>query len=333
MDSTRRGKRFPDALSKTVPIWCAVINDIIFGDGTVVCPMQSVSAQEVSSIESLIPSFVRSIKKVGVDISLLEGLLDKPLRPVFVSPDTQLERFTLEEDCYPVILVCASNSVFQRTDEYVQGAADDEEAWSHGITSSLFWQYHEKFLSCYTEEQLFDFLHSIPYSRIPDRTMSNTTQILSTNLFLGVGMSSYDKALRIHCDTHSVQFTSSSRIETITIPQNIKPLRVLTQHIFPAAISLVDLRTTSLTILATDISASSIDISTSIALILLCLFYDDNGTWYDQRGHEFTKDIIRRRLNWITMARGHQAERVSRQILKIVNTYLMGRSPPPLRNV
>lgn len=26
VDSTRSGKRMPDALSKTVPIWCAVIN-------------------------------------------------------------------------------------------------------------------------------------------------------------------------------------------------------------------------------------------------------------------------------------------------------------------
>lgn len=26
VDSTRRGKRFPDALSKTVPTWCCVIN-------------------------------------------------------------------------------------------------------------------------------------------------------------------------------------------------------------------------------------------------------------------------------------------------------------------
>ena len=26
VDSTRRGKRYPDALAKTVPIWCAVLN-------------------------------------------------------------------------------------------------------------------------------------------------------------------------------------------------------------------------------------------------------------------------------------------------------------------
>lgn len=30
VDSTRRGKRFPDALSKTIPIWCAVINRAAF---------------------------------------------------------------------------------------------------------------------------------------------------------------------------------------------------------------------------------------------------------------------------------------------------------------
>ena len=29
VDSTRAGKRIPDALSKTVPIWCAVINRAI----------------------------------------------------------------------------------------------------------------------------------------------------------------------------------------------------------------------------------------------------------------------------------------------------------------
>ena len=29
MDSTRKGKRIPDALSKTIPIWCATINNAV----------------------------------------------------------------------------------------------------------------------------------------------------------------------------------------------------------------------------------------------------------------------------------------------------------------
>jgi tRNA A64-2'-O-ribosylphosphate transferase len=63
VDSTRRGKRMPDALSKTVPIWCAVINRCV-GEGKrwtdSHLPSQCVSPQEASSIESLIPMFVRS---------------------------------------------------------------------------------------------------------------------------------------------------------------------------------------------------------------------------------------------------------------------------------
>src|SRR5690554_6419149 len=29
VDSTRKGKRVPDALSKTIPIWCATINNAV----------------------------------------------------------------------------------------------------------------------------------------------------------------------------------------------------------------------------------------------------------------------------------------------------------------
>jgi len=29
VDTTRSGKRFPDSLSKTIPIWCCVINRIV----------------------------------------------------------------------------------------------------------------------------------------------------------------------------------------------------------------------------------------------------------------------------------------------------------------
>lgn len=55
----------PDALSKTVPIWCAVINRSI-GEGKkwdeLCFPSTCVSAQEISSIEALIPSFVQSLQ-------------------------------------------------------------------------------------------------------------------------------------------------------------------------------------------------------------------------------------------------------------------------------
>ena len=63
VDSTRRGKRMPDALSKTVPIWCGVINRFVSKAWTeMFFPAEVVSAQEVSSIKALIPSFLNSFK-------------------------------------------------------------------------------------------------------------------------------------------------------------------------------------------------------------------------------------------------------------------------------
>jgi tRNA A64-2'-O-ribosylphosphate transferase len=55
----------PDALSKTVPIWCAVINRSVAKGkpwGELHFPNTCVSVQEISSIEALIPSFVQSFK-------------------------------------------------------------------------------------------------------------------------------------------------------------------------------------------------------------------------------------------------------------------------------
>ena len=79
VDSTRRGKSMPDALSKTIPIWCAVLNHILFPGlvhssdraGAEEChrlytPPDCISASEDSQIEARIDAFVGSLKaRVG----------------------------------------------------------------------------------------------------------------------------------------------------------------------------------------------------------------------------------------------------------------------------
>jgi tRNA A64-2'-O-ribosylphosphate transferase len=64
VDSTRRGKSMPDALSKTVPIWCCVINRAVFGNEIeqgldLFTPPQAVSASEHTQIEKKVDGFVR----------------------------------------------------------------------------------------------------------------------------------------------------------------------------------------------------------------------------------------------------------------------------------
>lgn len=56
----------PDALSKTIPIWCTVLNRVLFADQSNVhalrTPEHAVGASEHAQIESRINDFVENAK-------------------------------------------------------------------------------------------------------------------------------------------------------------------------------------------------------------------------------------------------------------------------------
>ena len=62
VDSTRRGKSMPDALAKTVPIWCAVMNRLLFGVGEVAVPEHVVGDSERAQMEERLDGWVEGAK-------------------------------------------------------------------------------------------------------------------------------------------------------------------------------------------------------------------------------------------------------------------------------
>ena len=68
VDSTRNGKRVPDALSKTIPIWCCVINHFLVhlnlseDELAVHVPPYMVSATERNQIQEKIATFVEKLR-------------------------------------------------------------------------------------------------------------------------------------------------------------------------------------------------------------------------------------------------------------------------------
>ncbi|KAL5729020.1 hypothetical protein ACHQM5_002029 [Ranunculus cassubicifolius] len=173
VDSTRRGKRFPDSMSKTIPIWTCVLNRAIAkyrkrmqGDGVGVENTESdkdwdcslhlplwVSKTEMQSIENLIEDWVTELDASGADIASVSSSLQKPLRPLWISPKSIIWLNEVPDyiswDFTPIILVTASASVGlaqQRTSSeyswhYISGAGDDEESWARGLTPNLFWKH------------------------------------------------------------------------------------------------------------------------------------------------------------------------------------------------
>ncbi|ESK97207.1 trna a64-2 -o-ribosylphosphate transferase [Moniliophthora roreri MCA 2997] len=161
VDSTRAGKRIPDALSKTVPIWCAVINAAILlrfsevekedWDVSLHTPPTSVSRQEHDQIEKLLADRAKALNNSTYTLPKLA----RPLRPIWITPaSTTFPRFDQDNAAFlPIICVSASRQVESGMDRrtggfvYVQGSGDDHELWGMGLTPSIFWANRHSILS------------------------------------------------------------------------------------------------------------------------------------------------------------------------------------------
>jgi tRNA A64-2'-O-ribosylphosphate transferase len=157
----------PDALSTTIPIWCAVINRALLPNH----PLSSnlflppyLSASTHSQILALIPSFLASLKELNLT---LPKSLTKPLRPLWITQESSLpvsldsdeedendseinHQNVIFEDFRPVICCTASRRVIgSEVDEggYIQGAGDDTENWALGLTPDVFWSNTTALLS------------------------------------------------------------------------------------------------------------------------------------------------------------------------------------------
>lgn len=151
VDSTRRGKRFPDSLAKTIPIWIAVLNSALFPElfpTPQLCSTPlAVSKHEIVAIDRLLPKFLVRFLELGLDLAeLRERLRGRPMKAVWVSPATGGDLKIEDDNWVWLILVTASSVV--RTDssvegEYVQGAGDDHEGWAGevGLSPDVFWTH------------------------------------------------------------------------------------------------------------------------------------------------------------------------------------------------
>ncbi|EKM50028.1 uncharacterized protein PHACADRAFT_213797 [Phanerochaete carnosa HHB-10118-sp] len=168
VDSTRSGKRMPDALSKTVPIWCAVVNRAMcmrHGKGdewdvSLFTSPAAVSRQEHAQIETQLDDWARLLTNSSYDLPNLTH----SLRPLWVTPSTSLYPHLpplSDGTFYPVVCISASKQIeegFERRSNgfsYIQGSGDDHELWGQasilddicGLTPDMFWRNRDRILN------------------------------------------------------------------------------------------------------------------------------------------------------------------------------------------
>ena len=154
----------PDALSKTVPIWCAVINKAYllrhgglledterkaWGEHAELFSPPWISVSEWDEMHqrielwaerllvSLLFRILFSDLRIDQESSFVFDNLERPLRPIWITPASHAPSL-INTTYYPIVCVCASRMVEQGLERrtagnftYMQGAGDDHEMWSH----------------------------------------------------------------------------------------------------------------------------------------------------------------------------------------------------------
>ncbi|KAM0933659.1 putative tRNA A64-2'-O-ribosylphosphate transferase, protein-tyrosine phosphatase, rit1 [Dioscorea sansibarensis] len=143
VDSTRKGKRFPDSMSKTIPIWACVLNRAIAKclqerESRRECELDSetnpnktteirstfsnwdsslhlpswVPNNEEAAIGDRLEEWTGQLEGCGADIDSVVSVLKKPLRPLWISQKTLIWLNEVPEcdswDFTPLILISAS---------------------------------------------------------------------------------------------------------------------------------------------------------------------------------------------------------------------------------
>jgi tRNA A64-2'-O-ribosylphosphate transferase len=290
---------------------------------------------------ALLPTFLQSLKALNLAINDLRSQLQKPLRPIWITPDSDLTATkNVFADFHPVICCTVSRRVpggEASEAGYIQGAGDDTENWAHGLTPLIYWEYKEM-LHASSEGELQELIKSLVDStRIPS---SGQVRLLEPTSLLFIATlseppskkSSFKISLLPSMSNVSTWKTSPSCLDV-----GLGPHKVGSRNLRTALPTIIDFVSSKVwprsdtndkmlqkngLVIACE---SGKDLSIGVALALLCIFFDDGGMLevHGSNSPRIDKPFIRRRLGWISLSLPDVNP--SRATLQSVNSFLMER--------
>lgn len=350
VDSTRRGKNLPDAFSKTVPIWVAVLNRALFPEWKEFHGFQGppqpddLGNSEIAQIEAKLGGFVDAFLSLNVDLKVLREQLKTPIRVQWVTnTGLDLEQIHLPDEGHGpntsallgsthvnrLVLCSASRRVHGgevSEGGYIQGAGDDSEAWSYGLDPRMFWKYQDELIMT-SEEDLPDFITTLLAAEDaqPGSSIGGTRIQPTTQFYVGTGaapdQSEFNLIVNCQGKTQAASAASSKvlNLECRAGKLGSKDLR----DKLPTAVHAISNQLNKdpqSRILVT--CASGRDLSAGVVVTLLCLLFSDDGTLHLQdRVVNIDKHLVKQRLVWITTSKSDVNP--SRSTLQAVNTFLM----------
>ena len=208
---------------------------------------------------------------------------------------------------------------------YIQGAADDHEAWSHGLTPTIFWSNKDKLMQT-NEEDLPDLIAQfVKEEKSSDATpiLINPTKQLYISTTQNLDLTPFD--IVIGCMPTPLTTTSpalAKKIKYLHLSCQIGKLgsRDLRPQLPRLSAFFARLPPSPGKILVC--CPTGKDLSVGVALAILCLFTDEKGVISSlRREGRIQKTFVKQRLAWLTTT--NSALNPPRGTLQSVNAFLM----------
>ena len=191
-----------------------------------------------------------------------------------------------------MICCTASRRVFgaeMTEDGYIQGAGDDSEGWSSGLTPTLFWRHSERLLAA-AEEDIPSLIQDLTTTdQDHSAADSGAVKVGSTRLYLGALKSAaqteqYDGI--VTCggtaspkpDRETKEHTGKRTLDLLCGDGKLgsRALRSQLPRIPPFIAGLPDYGSPPKILF---VCPTGKDLCVGIALAVLCLFFDDDCKW------------------------------------------------------
>lgn len=359
VDSTHGPKRFSDALSKTIPIWCAVINYLLFpldeASHQLVLPSDDILASnEALAIRQKLPGIQESAHHLSLDAATLRAQLHQPLMPYFVENSNMVDRDLIRNKGRRALicLMASSNENLNEdssrteskalsselTSAYIRGAGDDEDNWAFGLQPSDLWQQHLSTTSLKVDRGK-DYPNTIQGARdhgSKKAVQGAAVQIGNLSLYIGSNQ-----------DCPSVEILQAQTFDAIILcngEPHMKPkadlkgdsdrhTKVLELKLREGKLGSRQLRSRLLLLLPflseikkicpriMILDETGTDLAVGVCLAILCLFYDQEKFSRVPLVRNFDKDFIRKQLVTIISSK-HDID-PSRATLQSVHAFLM----------
>ena len=337
VDATANHRKvYPDALSKTVPIWITVLNHYLMKLSKVYSKTQihlpnTISNNEkhnlLTHISKKIDDWVLEFENILDSETLLKlkNIISKrefrPIIPIFVSSNDifNIEYYSSIKDIgIPVILlsvgnndrICIENQE-DRNFQYILGAGDDEDMWSIKITADRFWNDYKRLLDCKNDIEIKTILCA-------GQHMCNDILSLFDNSILFVNRTHQDVENVVSIKVHTDNATYFKNIGKYTLP------KYRLDHILHNLLhTIVKLRRYHII----KIEFICNDFKISLALLVSIFVKFKNSIFISSlnltQNDEITKDYIRKIISYLHQFSGRY--QLTRNCCQELNQYFIDR--------